>query len=60
MRPSRGVTSIYLAAAIVFALVTFSDDWHAIVNDGVAVTALSVASGVLIAALVIGGTRARR
>jgi low affinity Fe/Cu permease len=42
MRPSRGVTSIYLAAAIVSALVTFSDDWHAIVNDGVAVTALSV------------------
>ena len=60
MKPSRSFTCIYLAAAILFAWVTFSDDWHAILNDGVAVMALSVLSGVVLAALVISGTRIRR
>jgi hypothetical protein len=60
MKPSRRFTCAYLAAAAVFAWVTFSDDWHAFINDGVAVMALSVAGGVLIAALVLSGTRIRR
>jgi hypothetical protein len=60
MRPSRAFTCIYLTAASVFAWVTFSDDWHAIINDGVAVMALSVTSGVVLAGLVINGARIRR
>ena len=32
-RPSRTLTYTYLAAATLFASVTFSDDWHAVIND---------------------------
>jgi hypothetical protein len=59
-RPSRAFTSVYLASAAIFALVTFSDDWHAIINDGTAITALSVAGGILMGAFVITATRTRR
>jgi hypothetical protein len=59
-RPSRAFTSVYLASAGIFALVTFSDDWHAFTNDGTAITALSVAGGILMGAFVITATRTRR
>ena len=45
LRPSRAYISVYLGSAGLFALVAFSDDWHAIINDGTAITALSIASG---------------
>jgi hypothetical protein len=60
LRPSRAFTSLYLASAAVFAWFTFSDDWHAIVNDGTAITALSIAGGILMGVLVITTTRTRR
>jgi hypothetical protein len=59
-RPSRTFTRFYLFAASLFAWVTFSDDWHAIVNDSTATTSLSVASGLVVAALVLTATHRRR
>jgi hypothetical protein len=59
-RPSRTFTRFYFVAATLFAWVTFSDDWHAIVNDGTATNALSMASGLLVAALVLCATHRRR
>jgi hypothetical protein len=37
LRPSRGFILVYLAASSAFAWITFSDDWHAIANDGIAI-----------------------
>ena len=54
------VTYAYLAAASVFASVTFSDDWHAVINDGVGTTALSVVSGILIGTILIATRRLGR
>jgi low affinity Fe/Cu permease len=59
-RPSRAFTTVYLTSAGLFAFVTFSDDWHAVINDGTAISALSVASGILMGAFVITATRSRR
>lgn len=59
-RPSRTFTYAYLAAASVFASVTFSDDWHAVINDGVGTTALSVVSGILIGTILIATRRLGR
>lgn len=58
--PWRRVAYLYAAASAVFAWTTFSDDWHAIVNDGTATTALSVAAGILVAATLIIATHSRR
>ncbi|MDP9256398.1 MAG: hypothetical protein M3Q31_07580 [Actinomycetota bacterium] len=60
LRPSRGRIGLTLAAGGLLAWVAFSDDWHAIVNDGIAITALSIASGILVAALLVSLTRRRR
>ena len=35
-------------------------DWHGIINDGTAITALSVAGGILMGALVVTATQTRR
>jgi hypothetical protein len=59
-RPSRAFTSLYLVSAGAFAWFTFSDDWHAIINDDVAITALSIASGILMGGFVITARRPRR
>lgn len=58
--PSRRFTICYLVASAAFAWVTVSDDWHAWVNDGMALTALSLAGGGLVAAVLIMTTRLRR
>lgn len=58
--PSRGRIGLTLAAGGLLAWLAFSDDWHAIVNDGIAITALSIAGGMLIAALLVSLTRHRR
>jgi hypothetical protein len=59
-RPSRRFNSLYLATTSAFAWVTFSDDWHAWVNDGTATTALSIAGGAVVAAAVLSAARVRR
>lgn len=51
---------LVLAASGGFAAVTFSDDWHAVINDGVGTTALSVVSGILIATILIATRRLGR
>ena len=60
MKRARAFAYIYLVLAGSFALVTFSDDWHAVINDGTATTALSIVSGLLIGAFVITATGTRR
>ena len=56
-RHSRLFVRLYLAAAVMFAWGTFSDDWHALVNDGVAITATSIVSGILVASLLVLASR---
>jgi preprotein translocase subunit Sec61beta len=49
-RRRSGLALVGLAVLLWF---TRSDDWHAIFNDGNAISAMSVASGVLVAALLL-------
>jgi uncharacterized membrane protein YjfL (UPF0719 family) len=59
IRPSRRFTSVFIAVACVFAWVTFSDDWQEVCNAAVSTTAISVAGGILVGALVIRAMRVR-
>ena len=48
-----------LGAGGLLAWLAFSDGWHAIVNDGTAITALSISSGILVAAVLVSLTHRR-
>jgi len=53
LRRLRGIAGAVSASVALIAWIALSDDWSAILNDGNAGSALSVAVGVLLAAFLL-------